>query len=214
MTMKKTAFVSCLSVCLATLGLAQSASAQPAPEAPDSVEIHGLAFTGTGCPDGSVSGLVSGDRKALTVIFSSFIAQGAPSVAPNEARKFCQLAIDLNFPPGWSFAIMTADYRGFAELEKGVVGTQSSLYYFQGNMGPRFRTQILGPFSDNYFRRDMLGQQATVWSPCGESRALNIKTEASVSTLMNPRGSGMMTVDTVDLAVQQTYGLVWKRCTP
>jgi len=207
--------VAFVAVGTAALGVAQRAEAQSYAlvDAPENVEVRGFAYNGSGCPLGTVAWYIPDDRRALTLIFGqNFTAQASPLTAPSDARKFCQLAIDLDFPAGYSYSVISADYRGFAELEDAVVGTQTSLYYFSGFTGPRFRSRYVGPFSDSYFRRDTLGIEAAVWSPCGASRPLNISTQVAVSTLGNPTGSGMMTVDSIDLAVRQTYGLVWRKC--
>ncbi|MDC3953184.1 DUF4360 domain-containing protein [Polyangium jinanense] len=196
------------------LGISQQANAEPYElvEPPEGVEIRGLVYNGTGCPQSSVAGTLSEDRKALELIFGAFTAEASPLGLPSEARKFCQLTVDMAFPQGYSYSLVSADYRGFAELGAAVVGTQTSSYYFTGGFGRTFRTKLVGPFSENYFRRDDLTLEAVVWSPCGASRPLNISTQAAVSTLANRSGSGLMTVDSVSLVVRQTYGIAWRKC--
>lgn len=198
----------------AVLGVSERADAQPYDlvDAPDGVEIRGLVYNGTGCPQNSVAGTLSEDKKALELIFGAFTAEASPLNLPSESRKFCQLTVDLAFPQGYSFSLVSADYRGFADLEGNVVGTQTSTYYFTGGFGRSFRTRLVGPFSENYFRRDNLTLEALVWSPCGATRPLNISTQAAVSTLAARSGSGLMTVDSLGLVVRQTYGVVWRKC--
>ena len=198
----------------AVLGIASQAEAQPYElvDAPEGVEIRGLVYNGTGCPQNSVAGTLSEDRKALELIFGAFTAEASPLGLPSEARKFCQLTVDLDFPQGYSFSLVSADYRGYADLEEKVVGTQTSTYYFTGGFGRSFRTRLVGPFSENYFRRDNLTLEAVVWSPCGATRPLNISTQAAVSTLASRNGAGLMTVDSLSLVVRQTYGVVWRKC--
>ncbi|MDI1448005.1 DUF4360 domain-containing protein [Polyangium sp. 6x1] len=198
----------------AVLGTASQADAQPYDliEAPEGVEIRGLVYNGTGCPQNSVAGTLSADFKALELVFGAFTSEASPVGLPSEARKFCQLTVDLGFPQGYSFSIVSADYRGYADLEAAVVGTQTSSYYFTGGLGYSFRTKLVGPFSENYFRRDNLALEAAIWSPCGASRPLNISTQAAVSTLANRAGSGLMTLDSLSLVVRQTYGIIWRKC--
>jgi hypothetical protein len=193
----------------AMLAFAPKAEAQLAPEY---VQIADVDYGGTGCPAGSVASQISTDRRSLTLLFDEFVAQAAPGMEPGEARKSCDLSVLLDFPPGWSFTILTADYRGGFELEPRVVGTQLSSYFFAGSFGPSFRTRLEGPTDGNYVRRDTLGLEAAIWSPCERTAPLRIHTETRVSTLRNPSGSGFMTVDSADLVVRQTYGLVWRRC--
>ncbi|MDI1484078.1 DUF4360 domain-containing protein [Polyangium sp. y55x31] len=210
----KKLFVAFVAAGSVVLGISERADAQPYDliEPPEGVEIRGLVYNGTGCPQNSVAGTLSEDRKALELIFGAFTAEASPLGQPSEARKFCQITVDMAFPQGYSFSLVSADYRGFAELGAAVVGTQTSNYYFTGGLGRSFRTKIVGPFSENYFRRDNLTLEAVVWSPCGASRPLNISTQAAVSTLANPSGSGLMTVDSVSLVVQQTYNIIWRKC--
>ncbi len=213
--MKKRFFASLAGAfALGLLGLSSQAEAQPLPlpEAPESVQVVGFTHGGSGCPAGSVGSQLTPDRRTLSLLFDAFVSHAAPSLAPTESRKSCDLAIVLNFPPGWSFSVVTADYRGAAELQARVVGTQLSSYFFAGTFGPSFATRITGPYSGNYARRDTLGLESAVWSPCGRDATLRIHTESRVSTLLNQGGSGLMTVDSTDLVVQQTYGLVWRRC--
>lgn len=210
----KKLFVAFVAAGAAVLGISERADAQPYDlvEPPEGVEIRGLVYNGTGCPQSSVAGTLSEDRKALELIFGAFTAEASPLGQPSEARKFCQITVDMAFPQGYSFSLVSADYRGFADLEGAVVGTQTSNYYFTGGLGRSFRTKIVGPFSENYFRRDNLTLEAVVWSPCGASRPLNISTQAAVSTLANREGSGLMTVDSLSLVLRQTYSIVWRRC--
>ena len=68
----------------------------------------------------------------MTLIFDSYVASMGTGVAITENRKNCQLNLNLQYPPGFQFSIFSADYRGFAELDAGVNGTQQSTYYFSG----------------------------------------------------------------------------------
>src|SRR5690606_28627008 len=59
--------------------------------------------------------------------------------------------------------------------------------------------------------RDALPLDAVVWSPCGESIAVNINAQVKVVGGNNRRG-GLMTLDSVDGVVKHKYGLQWRRC--
>jgi hypothetical protein len=91
-----------------------------------------VAYGGTGCPQGSVASAISGDKTTMTLIFDEYVASIGPDVAATENRKNCQLNIDIYYPGGFQFSVLSADYRGYASLEKGVTGTQKSTYYFSG----------------------------------------------------------------------------------
>jgi hypothetical protein len=66
------------------------------------------------------------------LIFDSYVASMGKGIAITEARKNCQLNINLQYPGGFQYSIFSADYRGYAQLDKGVNGTQQSTYYFSG----------------------------------------------------------------------------------
>lgn len=191
---------------------ATTAEAQP-PVAPEWVRIDRISANGSGCPAGTVTAAISPDRQAVTLTFADFDASVAPGLDPARSSEFCGINLLLNYPGGWSFSIVTADYEGRVNLGPRVVGQQTSTYWFQGQLGrPRFATTIVGPAFGPYFRRDTLGTGAIVWSPCGARRYLNIDSDVSVSNMANPSASGFMNVKYLDVTVQVTYGLTWRLC--
>lgn len=99
---------------------------------PDDVQIVGFVYGGTGCPSNTVSSVLSDDRTIMTLIFDQYIAQIGPGVSVTENRKNCQLNINLRYPGGFQYSVFSADYRGYAYLEKGITGVQKSTYYFSG----------------------------------------------------------------------------------
>ncbi len=68
----------------------------------------------------------------MTLIFDSYIASVGPGIAITEQRKNCQLNVDLLYPGGFQYSILSADYRGYASIDKGVNGVLKSTYYFSG----------------------------------------------------------------------------------
>jgi hypothetical protein len=79
-----------------------------------------------------MSSQISGDRSVVTLIFDSYIASIGPGIAVTEQRKNCQLNVDLEYPGGFQYSILSADYRGYSAIQKGVTGTLKSTYYFSG----------------------------------------------------------------------------------
>jgi hypothetical protein len=49
-----------------------------------------------------------------------------------DARKFCQINLDLHYPQGFQLSVLSTTFRGFVSLDKGVTATLSALYYFSG----------------------------------------------------------------------------------
>jgi len=180
---------------------------------PANVTIRSISYAGSGCPAGSVSQNLAPDFKAFTLLFDSFIASVGPAEPISQKRKNCQINVDFSFPQGWTYALVSFDYRGFVDVERDVIGLQQTSYYFQGApQTARFKTSMPGPVSRDYQVRDALDLTATVWSPCGESRSLNINSEVRLDNTRNRNGRGLITVDSVDGNIAHTYGIAWKRC--
>ena len=193
--------------------VAMTITSSAAAEVPQYVRIRGFTYNGSGCPIGTVAENMAPDYTAFTLLFNSYIAEVGPNIPFAQKRKNCQINVDLDFPPGWSYSIFKADYRGYISAQPGVVGTHQAMYYFQGSgLTSRLRTNIYGPTDRNYQVSDRFDLRTAVWSPCGASRALNLNSEVRLDNSLNPRGSGLMTLDSLDGSVAMIYGLQWKRC--
>jgi hypothetical protein len=180
---------------------------------PAYVRVRKIAFAGSGCPAGTVAQNISPDRQAFTLLFDSYIAQVGAGVPFTEKRKNCQINVDLDFPNGWSYSLLTLDYRGYVALEPRVTGLQQSRYYFQGSSASAtLKSTFRGPMDQNYQFRDTLGLSAVVWSPCGAQRALNINSELRLDNSQAPGRQGMLTNDSIDGALSLIYGFKWTNC--
>ncbi len=195
---------------LATMALSTLASVGHAGPL-DEVFIRGISYGGPGCQQGTVGQLLASDKQSFTLLFDSYIAEIGPGVARKEARKFCQVSIDLHIPQGYSYTVGTFDTRGWAKLDRGVSGTQTSKYYFDNTREGKFSTRIDGAYDNDFLLTDRIGIDTMVWSRCGENRLLNIKTEVELKS-SNRNAAGVMGVDSIDGKVAQVYGFQWKRC--
>lgn len=201
---------------LAVLGVsllgALTASAAFA-DAPDYVRVKSISYAGSGCPAGTVATNVAPDKQAFTLLFDQYIAEVGPGVPFREKRKNCQINLDLDFPQGWSYTIFTVDYRGYAALERGAKATQQASYYFQGQgQTATLKTLLVGPVDKNFTIRDTLGLEATVWSPCGARRALNINSQVMADNTGASSKHGLITTDSIDGDLSLVYGIKWARC--
>jgi len=176
------------------------------------VQIVGLAFAGSGCPAGTVSGQLSSDLTTITLLYADFVAQAGNNMSPSNYRKNCQLNVKLKYPSGWQFSVFKADYRGYAQIPEGDTGTCKATYYFSGDTRQITSTMtIRGPYDDNYIKTDQFGVESTVWSPCGLEGLLNINSEVRLSP-MDAVKPALMTVDSTDLRFQQVHYLQWQVC--
>ncbi|KAK0708653.1 hypothetical protein B0H67DRAFT_557082 [Lasiosphaeris hirsuta] len=176
------------------------------------VEITGIAFAGSGCPAGSVSGQLSTDLTTLTLLYTSFVAQAGKNIAASNYRKNCQLNVKLRYPSGWQFSVFKADYRGYAQIPSGDTGVCKATYYFSGESRQISSTlTIKGPYDDNYIKTDQFGVESTVWSPCGIEGLLNINSEVRLSP-QDSNKAALLTVDSTDLKFKQIHYLQWQTC--
>ncbi len=199
--MKKLLFAG-IGALLGIAGLSNTAAALPA------ARIVDLGYSGTGCPAGSVDVSISAAGDRVFAGFDAYVAETG-ATGTRIARSNCQLRVSIQFDPAWSFSVATVDYRGFAGLPSGAYGENVSSYFFAGQspMGDaRAYTRILGPFFDNYDRRDEVG--LLVWSPCGPAEHdLVINNEVRILGR-----EAIMTVDSITTKVQMIFGLNWRQC--
>ncbi|MEU4625444.1 DUF4360 domain-containing protein [Actinoplanes sp. NPDC023801] len=191
------------------------AAAAPAPLPVDKMVIDVVAANGSGCPLGTADVTVSPDNKAFTVTYSEFTAQVGVGAKPLDFRKNCQLALNVDVPQGFTYAIARTDYRGFARLEKGASATQSSFYYFQGEGHThRSRHNFTGPADGDWQRTDTIGITSVSFLPCGEQRYLNVNTELRVNAGWSDKKktTSFLTMDSTDGNLDTVYHVAWKKC--
>ena len=190
--------------------LASSAAFADVPPS-GAVYVNGISAGGSGCAQNTFSTYLSEDQQAFTLMFDAYTAVQSRGSNPMAARSFCNINLDLHIPHGWQFTIFKVDYRGYASIDAGLRGVVQSSYRFSGGPSTRNLTQTLvGPVSTDYLKSDTVGITSEVWSPCGISRALNIKSEVRLEG--NRNASGLLTVDTIDGEFKQIYALKWRRC--
>ncbi|BAL87822.1 hypothetical protein AMIS_26020 [Actinoplanes missouriensis 431] len=191
------------------------AAAAPAPLPVDKMVIDVVAANGSGCPLGTADVTVSPDNKAFTVTYSEFTAQVGVGARPLDFRKNCQLALNVDVPQGFTYAIARTDYRGFVRLEKGASATQSSFYYFQGDLQThKTRHDFTGPADGDWQRTDTIGISSVSFLPCGERRFLNVNTELRVNAGWSDRKktTSFLTMDSTDGNLDTVYHVAWRKC--
>ncbi|MGW5974080.1 DUF4360 domain-containing protein [Streptomyces sp. NPDC055186] len=181
---------------------------------PDKIVIDIATVNGSGCPKGTAAVAVSEDNTAFTVTYSDYLAQAGGNSDPTASRKNCQLSLVVHVPQGFTYAIASADYRGFAALQPGARGTQRASYYFQGSPNTEYRTHVYdGPHDDNWQATDTTDWAQLVYAPCGVLRNFNINTELRVSAgTTSPDKVSFMTMDSTDGDISTTYHMAWKEC--
>lgn len=180
---------------------------------PDKIVIKVATVNGSGCPQGTAAVAVSADNTAFTVTYSDYLAQAGGNSDPTAFRKNCQLSLLVHVPSGFTYAIASADYRGFASLQQGARGTQRASYYFQGSPNTEYRSHpFSGPYDDNWQATDETDWAQLVYAPCGVQRNFNINTELRVSAGSSSDEVSFMTMDSTDGDISTVYHLAWKEC--
>ncbi len=181
---------------------------------PDQMHIKKLTYGGTGCPAGSVAVDIASDATAFTLIFDQFLAQIGPGVPAIESRKNCQVNLLLHVPHGFTYAITSVDYRGYANLAPGAQGMQKASYYFQGQAPTASAETIFrGPYEQDWQLRDRVSTAALVWSPCGVERSMNVNAQLRLTRGTAPASSSsFIQMDSEDGNIQQVYHIVWAHC--
>lgn len=90
--------------------------------------VQSITYDGSGCPQGSVGSSFANDRQSFTLIFDQFVASMGPGVTRDEARKHCELDVELKSPDGWKWAVVETTARGYVQLPADV-GAESQLQY-------------------------------------------------------------------------------------
>lgn len=211
-SLSRTLFVGGAAAALIATGAPAQAAPVTAP--PDRIVIELATVNGSGCREGTAAVAVSPDNTAFTVTYSDYLAQVGPGAPPIAFRKNCQLNLRVHVPNGFTYAIVQADYRGFASLQRGASGQERANYYFQGMSETAQRThQFNGPFNDNWQSTDKTEYADLVWAPCGEERNFNINTELRVNAgTSGSQALSLMTMDSTDASVNTLYHLAWQTC--
>ncbi|MFE7899984.1 DUF4360 domain-containing protein [Streptomyces sp. NPDC057424] len=181
---------------------------------PDKIIIKVATVNGSGCPQGTAAVAVSEDNTAFTVTYSDYLAQAGGNSDPTAFRRNCQLSLVVHVPGGFTYAIASADYRGFAALQRGASASQRASYYFQGSPSTVYKNHpFSGPLNDNWSATDETDWAQLVYAPCGVQRNFNINTELRVNAgTQSADKVSFMTMDSTDGDISTVYHLAWKEC--
>ncbi|MBT2398550.1 DUF4360 domain-containing protein [Streptomyces sp. ISL-100] len=182
---------------------------------PDKIVIEVATVNGSGCRQGTAAVAVSPDNTAFTVTYSDYLAQVGVGAKPTDFRKNCQLNLIVHVPHGFTYAVASADYRGYARLQAGATAVQKASYYFQGSPDTASRTHpYTGPYDNNWQATDETDWGQLVWAPCGVKRNFNINTELRVSagTSDPTKTNSFIAMDSTDGEIKTIYRLAWKEC--
>jgi hypothetical protein len=202
-----------------TLGLQAPPQSTAPIKDPNGVWFGSVTANGTGCRPGTWNTSISEDGLAFTTTFSEYVVEIAPTNF--QATKDCTLTIKMNSPGGISYAVSEFYYSGYALTEPGVTVEQTALYGFQGtsvSTTNQNRTVLPKPpetsYDADFVFRDTVETSDLVWSPCGTTRELNIRTRLTLKNGQNgkPRANGYANLAAVDGNTRLEFRLAILRC--
>lgn len=188
------------------LSFATAASGQQGP-GPGEVSVKDAVASGSGCPVGTAFVTVTnsqpeGPIDAINVVFEDFSAE---KPGDND-RRFCNVAIDLKFPAGWSYTVEKVMAKGSAHIQEGVTGRIAFETAFRGTTAKvKSDRKQSGQWKGDFNLVEFFDRPA--WSPCGKVLPVNIKTTLSLSGKSSERSFIKLSADANHL-----YTVRWKRC--
>lgn len=172
-----------------------------------SIHIREIIHAGSGCPSESANEIVMEDEDFLLLRFPNLLAEVGPSSPNVSNRTNCRLYLDIEVPPGYSYAIKNVEYVGFSSLEKGIHARVNTRLYFTGSdLTSLFTHAAYGPQDKDLLTTNEIPEESMLWSPCDDQRAMNIETQISLENSRNRQGNGMVAIDSIKFSLQ------WKRC--
>jgi hypothetical protein len=176
----------------------------------EAITVQVLTANGSGCPAGTAAVRPQSDRTGFSVSYSAFTAAAGAGANATDMRKNCQLSLLVNVPQGFTFAIASADYSGYAHLAKGATGLHRTNYYFQGTADNSYSDHTFsGPLTSRWRTSDV--ETAPIYAPCGTSRVLNVNTELRIDDGSSTDASAMaMVASSGD--VNSLFHFSWQRC--
>jgi hypothetical protein len=173
-----------------------------------SLEAGGAEYSGTGCPEGSLSIATSPDQTAVTVLFDRFTLEAGGNSARKQDRKECRIEIPVQVPQGMRVAVTRVDYRGFISLPAQAHATLSVRNAFKGNSGPGVNERFRGEMEQEF---SFSTPSQMKWSPCGGLDEISVVTQA---TLHSNKELAVLTLDSQDSSSTRgfIYHLEWKKC--
>jgi Domain of unknown function (DUF4360) len=101
-----------------------------------SVKISATSYSGTGCPQGSVSSILSDAKDLVTFGFDSFQATIGPNSPAGDSRKNCNLVLQLIYQDGYQMAVAETVYHGYTRLDDGINAKFTTDYDYKSNPDP------------------------------------------------------------------------------
>ncbi|TDZ74466.1 putative secreted protein [Colletotrichum trifolii] len=196
------------------LGFAGAAFASPVvhverQDQPAAFVVTGLRYNGTGCPEGTLDGVLAADG-TFDVSYKALSA----SIKPGEPKVNikCQIQVDLSTQADTQLVVIDGTYRGHVKLTEGAWAKNQNQYKFANNDGV---TNMEWPFKGpvdvaTAFTNKLSTEFQSGCNSNGGNFTLIINNYLTLTT--QGTGEGSISVTDLDGAVTQSVKLQTARC--
>lgn len=201
--------------------------------APSKVIMQRPNYQGSGCPEGTASVVMSGDNRAVSIVFDNFTTEAGQQAMKQTTEKACRLIIPIEAPQGFRMAIAQMDYRGFHALPAKARARLLAIHQIRHQglkvLGTRVRSQqnFQGPLAEDFFMSALIETKPLantkklnpllnpILKTCGGT--YNLVVDVSIAVMSNATGEqAMITLDSIDGQVSDknsvSYHLQWEQC--
>jgi len=196
-----------------------SATITPKADLPNPADVQmRVHYAGTGCPDNSITATISPDRAVLKFIFDAFQVSTGPETPTSESRKTCAFTLVLEHPAGYQYALESALWHGWAQLDDGVDLRLDASTFFASEPPAATSVQIHASSKSGslnwsegqvFTKVDEVLAFSRVYSSCVPESVVFLNTRAML-TSQDPRAFGSTAEENVVTSLDLT--LDWRQC--
>ena len=183
---------------------------------PINATLTTVSMQGTGCPTNTIGVQLSNDGAVIILSFDAFQMYYGPAYPPTQQSKNCILNLGLNYTPGYTFSVMDATYRGYADLDLNLNAAITSSYTTTdsqaGDAALQTRATVSGEFAGEYTQTVAVSNGSVMSSTCGKnSYGLQVATRAALSS-RSSTATGSLTGDPALSLGYHQLRLKWAVC--
>lgn len=174
---------------------------------PFSIEIFAIAYSGTGCPPGSIGYVYDPSRNLLTLNFTNYYVWLTGNPGNDVSESTCELSILMGTSPQVKVSLTKVEYLGFLDTEKKVTGELWRAYQYVGHREKSKKKTFPPGYSDNFYLVDNF----TGWSACQDTIEAKLDTRILISGTASGNYYNEMIMD---MAQHGTKIKVWFKTAP
>ena len=205
-------FISVLTIILASI-LAEAQSS------PDEAIISAVQLQGSGCEETTATVSLSPDAKDLSILFDNYsveIGEGSANPTLLQAKKNCQVFMDMNLPRDWQFAFKAVDYRGFMAIPSSAWAFHRFTYVAPNQLISSMReASFQGEQNTDYTVHIEQSDAKLTWSTCGQtSQKIQLLSQLAVQYFprSTDRSIAQISLDSADTSIRQHFSVELRKC--